>query len=69
MMWVVTKLTHKNTNNELERNMIMAKECNCDVAEDTHEHCIECEHVLCWHESENLCRWCEERITDESNTK
>ena len=46
----------------------MAEECNCDVAEDTHEHCIECEHVLCWHESENLCRWCEERITGESNT-
>jgi len=47
----------------------MSELCNCDVAEDTHEHCIECENVLKCNESENLCRWCEERIADEANNK
>ena len=48
---------------------LMSELCNCDVAEDTHEHCIECENVLKCNESENLCRWCEERIADEANNK
>ena len=47
----------------------MSELCNCDAAEDTHEHCIDCESVLKCNESENLCRWCEERIADEANNK
>ena len=45
----------------------MAEQCNCEEAEETHEHCTECEAVLNWHESENLCMWCEERIIVERN--
>lgn len=44
----------------------MAEKCNCDITEETHEHCTECEAVLCWHESKNLCMWCEERIKKET---
>lgn len=46
----------------------MAEECNCEEGAETHEHCTECEAVLNWHESENLCMWCEERITGEWQT-
>ena len=47
----------------------MAELCSCDDAVDTHEHCTECEAVLCWHESENLCMWCEERIEKEQKVE
>lgn len=36
-----------------------AKMCNCDDAQETHEHCINCDCVLTSHESETLCRSCE----------
>ena len=38
----------------------MADKCNCDDAEDTHDHCEKCDCVLRHDESENFCRWCEE---------
>ncbi len=36
------------------------KSCNCDIAEEEHEHCKGCDCVLRWDESEDLCRSCEE---------
>ena len=39
----------------------MSDICNCDEAQEEHEHCVECDCILTSHESETLCRWCEER--------
>ena len=36
-----------------------AKMCDCDDAQETHQHCIKCDCVLTSHESETLCRSCE----------
>ena len=43
----------------------MAELCNCDEAEDEHEHCVACDCILRWDESENYCCWCEERMKRE----
>ena len=43
----------------------MSDVCNCDEAQEEHEHCLGCECVLNWNESENYCRWCEERMAKE----
>lgn len=43
----------------------MSDVCNCDEAQEEHEHCLGCECVLNWNESENYCRWCEERMSKE----
>ena len=37
------------------------------ASEETHEHCVGCECVLRWDESENYCRWCEERMKKEKS--
>jgi len=47
----------------------MSKQCNCTEAEETHEHCVGCECVLRWDESENYCRWCEERMEKEAKNE
>jgi len=39
----------------------MSDICNCDEAQEEHEHCVECDCILTSQESETLCRWCEER--------
>jgi len=33
--------------------------CDCDAADEEHEHCKGCECVLRWDESEFHCCWCE----------
>ena len=35
------------------------------LIEDIHEHCVGCECILRWDESEKYCRWCEERMEKE----
>lgn len=40
---------------------------HCTEAEETHEYCVGCECVLRWDESENYCRWCEERMKKEKS--
>ena len=47
-------------------NLTEATNLLCTEAEETHEHCVGCECVLRWDESENYCRWCEERIKKEA---
>ena len=43
----------------------MSKACNCKDAQETHEHCKDCDCILNWNESEFYCRWCEERRAKE----
>lgn len=43
----------------------MTAVCNCDEAQEGHEHCDECGCVLTSHESETHCRWCEARMANE----
>lgn len=35
------------------------------VDKDIYEHCVGCECILRWDESEKYCRWCEERMEKE----
>ena len=46
----------------------MADVCNCGEAQEEHEHCVECDCVLRWDESENHCSSCEERMKLEGCT-
>ena len=39
--------------------------CNCGDAQEEHEHCVGCDCILNYNESENYCRWCEERMKGE----
>lgn len=39
--------------------------CDCDAADEEHEHCKGCECVLRWDESEFYCCWCEQIILTE----
>jgi hypothetical protein len=41
--------------------------CDCAEAQEEHEHCTECDCILTSHESELLCRSCEERIAHEQS--
>jgi hypothetical protein len=43
----------------------MTCQCYCNEAQEEHDHCSECGCVLTSHESEEHCRWCEERIQRE----
>ena len=36
--------------------------CDCNAAEEEHEHCKGCDCILRWDESQFYCRWCEERM-------
>lgn len=36
----------------------MSNFCNCEDAEDTHEHCVSCDCVLKYDEDENYCASC-----------
>ena len=40
----------------------MSKACNCKDAQETHEHCKDCDCILNWNESEFYCRWCEDDV-------
>ena len=44
----------------------MADICNCNEGQEEHEHCLDCDGILKCNESENYCRWCEERIAKEA---
>ena len=43
----------------------MSDLCNCDKAQEEHEHCQGCGCILKCNEGENFCRWCEERMLKE----
>ena len=36
-------------------------QCTCDEAEDSHDHCLECDCILTWMEGD-ICFSCEESI-------
>ena len=40
-------------------------QCNCTETEEPHDHCVGCDCILRWDESENYCQWCEERMEKE----
>ncbi len=46
--------------------LMKGNHCGCAEAEETHEHCPECDCVLTWREGA-ICCWCEERIEKENN--
>ncbi len=43
-----------------------SEQCNCTEAEEPHDHCVGCDCILRWDESENYCQWCEERMEKEA---
>ena len=44
----------------------MSETCTCLEALEEHEHCLGCDCILRFDESENYCRWCEQRMKEEA---